>query len=293
MDDEPLSATNYDEGIINTMEQIAIKSSFKSLTAKYAKTIANKVLESYRGIKKLKIDRYIRYNSRSSDPLNKIEVRSTKPNNAFEENWTPLIPGDIIYYPCAFGIQIAEHFGVYIGMGYVIQVWCQKDCVTPSFLKVVTKMFDDEAEEQPNGYVLMTKLKHFTPGEKHICGDKNIYVYDPSTYRFTRQKIIENAIEKIGDFEYDILERDCQTFALQCATGDSCHVYRNKNGKSKELQKQRIEDTRLHLKSDQTQGLTKDHQRELDKQILISLQTELTNPEDIAEAEELFIKFNK
>ena len=44
------------------------------------------------------------------------------PDNALEENWTPLIPVDIIYYPCAFGIQSAEHFGVYIDMGFVIHV---------------------------------------------------------------------------------------------------------------------------------------------------------------------------
>jgi hypothetical protein len=131
MDDETLSETNYDERIMNTMEQFAIKSSFKNLTEEYTKIIANQILDSYRGITNFKIDRYIRYNKKNKDPLNKIEVRSTKPKNAFKENWTPLIPGDIIYYPCAFGLQIAEHFGVYIGMGYVIHVWCENDCVMP------------------------------------------------------------------------------------------------------------------------------------------------------------------
>lgn len=83
-----LSRTNYDEGIINTMENITRKSGFKNLTKTYTTIIANQILCSYISIDNLKIDRYIRYNKESSDPFNKIEVRSSIPDNALEENWT-------------------------------------------------------------------------------------------------------------------------------------------------------------------------------------------------------------
>ena len=63
-------------------------------------------------------------------------------------------------------------------------------------------LYDDEAEEPPNGYVLLTKLKHFSLGEEHRCVDKNIYVYDPTKYLIPRPQIIRNAIAKIGNFEY-------------------------------------------------------------------------------------------
>lgn len=290
-----LSRTNFDEAIINTMETIAKKSGFKNLTKQYTTTIANHILESYRGVENFKVDRYIRYNPESSDPYNKIEVKSSLPENALEENWTPLIPGDIVYYPCAFGVEIAEHFGVYIGMGFVIHVWCENDCIMPSFMKKALKiiaMFDTAEEEPPNGYVLMTKLKHFSPNLEYDCSDKNIYVYDPSKYVFNRHEIIRNAIRSIGVFEYNILESDCQTFALKCATGDLCHAFRHKNAKSKEIQRTRILNARFHLQPGEIQGLSKDQQHELDQQVLVALQGELINPEHKEKAKELFIKFS-
>jgi hypothetical protein len=289
-----LSRTNYDESIINTMEVLAKKSGFKNLTKKYTTTIANQILESYSHVANFKVDRYIRYNPESSDPYNKIEVKSSLPENALDENWTPLIPGDIIYYPCAFGVQLAEHFGVYIGMGFVIHVWCENDCVLPGFIKALKKIATfDTKDEPPNGYVLMTKLKHFTPGSRSDCSDKNIYVYDPSKYAFSRHQIIRNAIESIGDFEYNILESDCQTFALKCATGNVCHKFRNKNAQSKELQQTRIYDARVHLQPDEFQGLSQDQQHELDQQVLVALQGELINPADKEKAKQLFIRFSK
>ncbi len=289
-----LSRTNYDEAIINAMEYLAKKSGFKNLTKKYTTTIANKILESYSSIENFKVDRYIRFNRENSDPYNKVEVKSSKPDNAFQENWTPLIPGDIIYYPCAFGVQLAEHFGVYIGMGYVIHVWCESDCVMPSFVKALKKIatFDTE-NDPPNGFVLMTKLKHFTPGLRSDCDDKNIYVYDPSKYVFGRHQIIRNAIKSIGDFEYNILESDCQTFALKCATGELCHAFGNKHAKSKDLQRTRIYDSRFHLLPGEIQGLGQEQQHELDQHVLVALQSDLINEADKEKAKELFIKFNK
>jgi len=75
---------------------------------------------------------------------------------------------------------------------------------------------------------------------------------------------------------HNILESDCQTFALKCATGDLCHAFRHKNVKSKEIQRTRILDARIHLQPGEIQG-----------------QSELTKPADMKKAKELFIQFNQ
>ena len=62
---------------------------------------------------------------------------------------------------------------------------------------------------------------------------------------------------------------------------------------SNELRQERIKDRSLHLQPDQIQGLTKEQPHELDLLVLEALQSKLTDPEDIAEAEKLFTELNK
>lgn len=183
---------------------------------------------------KFKIDRYVKYDKKTD----KMIVRNQKPDKSL--NFTPLIPGDVIYYPCAFSLTFAEHFAIYIGDGWVIHHWCKDRCL----------FHDISKKDDPNGYVILTKLVYFhpPPDEKtniysiQTCGDKDIYVLDRTDAFLPRWQIIHNAADNIGIRNYKMTKEDCQTFALEMATNQcNKHMYLNKKRKSKRIRDYRYD----------------------------------------------------
>ena len=172
------------------------------------------------------------------DKINDENLPSEKERIEINQNelktYTPLIPGDIIYYPCAFERELQKHFGVYIGKGYEVHLW--------SAIK-------------GGGIVVLTTLRKFRPAIKGRCEDRTIYVLNRKNRKrqldfFNRKQIIQNAVNEIGKSRYNLLTSNCQHWSMKVSTG-KCFTFafkplRNKSlvGFSKEVKSNRLQNLR-------------------------------------------------
>ncbi len=118
--------------------------------------------------------------------------------------YTPLIPGDVIYYPCAVSKENQKHFGIYIGKGHVVHLW---SAITGG------------------GIVVLTTLREFKPNSTGTCRGQ-IYVLNRQyiekelkIYFKKRRDIVTRAVEDIGKSRYNLLSSNCQHWAMRIATG--------------------------------------------------------------------------
>lgn len=210
-----------------------------------------------------KIDRYVKF-IHGKTPSSFQEILEQKPGLAHLDvslerrldGYTPLIPGDVLYYPCAFGKQPIHHMGIYVGDGFVVNQWWEPT----SFIE---KIMGLTPWGSPNAYIVLMNIKDFTPPLNAECDDKDIYILDNETaskYLGTpfksRLEIINTALEMVGPNRYGFLPslmwapsqtHNCHSFALMVATGKNGLVHiDSKRIVSKILALKRINDNKLH-----------------------------------------------
>ncbi len=159
----------------------------------------------YRKIGELTDTKLIVDNDEKDDNETKTEYTLDELNELKKKKYTPLIPGDVIYYPCAFSKESQKHFGIYIGQGYVVHLW---SAITGG------------------GIVVLTTLREFKPNAKKNCEDRTIYVLNRQyiekelkIYFKKRTDIVKRAVEDIGKSRYNLLSSNCQHWSMRIATG--------------------------------------------------------------------------
>ena len=153
-------------------------------------------------------------------PESKIVLTNrTKLSMGDFNEYSPLIPGDVIFHNCALGMKLQKHFGIYVGGGYVVHLW---------------------SDSSEGGTVVVTTLKRFNPAAK-VCFDRRVHVLDnnyvASKYKllfFDRKQIIQRAVRDIGNYKYDLFSSNCQHWALKIATG-KCMSISLRFGENKQL----------------------------------------------------------
>ena len=163
------------------------------------------------------------------------EQKDTMTDDELKE-YKPLIPGDIIWYPCVGGFsnpQNTYHFGIYIGCGAVVHKQLQttgaygknslKETVfKPSKLDRIKLILPGGS---PGGAIIITDIRTFKPSDVQGC-EKNIYLLDPvEAQKILKQPYIEQdkmtiifkAVESmVTEFsEYSLLNSHCQDFVLK------------------------------------------------------------------------------
>jgi hypothetical protein len=257
-----------------------------------------------------KIDRYVKF-IHGKIPSSFQEILEQKPGLAHLDislerrldGYTPLIPGDVIYYPCAFGKQEVHHMGIYVGDGFVVNQWWEPGNFAEKFMGLTSW-------GSPNAYIILISLKDFIPPLDAICDDKNIYILDRETaskYLATpfksRLEIINTALDMVGPNKYSFVPsliwttsktHNCHSLALNIATGKCGLVHiDSKRTVSKILALKRINDKSLHsapknkFKEDpdiniEIEKLTEEYEKSLTtkKQILTTLVSSVSNIRD-------------
>lgn len=210
-----------------------------------------------------KIDRYVRF-IHGKSPSSFLEILEQSPGLAHLDvslerrldGYTPLIPGDVIYYPCAFGKQQIHHMGIYVGDGFVVNQWWEPTSILETMMGLLPW-------GSPNAYIVLMSIKDFVAPLDAECDDKDIYVLDHETASKylgvtfkSRLEIINTALEMVGPNRYSFLPslmwapsetHNCHSFALMVATGKCGLVHiDSKRNVSKILALKRMNDNRLH-----------------------------------------------
>lgn len=279
-------------------------------TAKIPQEIVLRLLDKlpqHKPDEHFKIDRYVKFID-GIIPSSFQEILEQKPGLAHLDislerrldGYTPLIPGDVIYYPCAFGKQEVHHMGIYVGDGFVVEQRWEPG----NFFQMIMGL---TSWGSPNAYIILISVKDFLPRLDFTCKDKNIYILDRETASIylgtpfkSRLEIINTALEMVGPNRYSFLPsliwttdktHNCHSFALMVATGkcDLVHLD-SKINVSKILALKRINDKSLHsapknkFKEDpdiniEIERLTEEYEKSLTikKKILTALVSSVSN----------------
>jgi hypothetical protein len=142
------------------------------------------------------------------------------------KNWTPLTPGDIIYYEGATGKCEFKHTAFYLGLGCTLELW----------------------NIDGKGVVVLSKLEYFKTSATEIsylfcgkCRKKKKYsvikkISDSEILNFYKVKvskkrpvILEEAADSIVGFEnsedYSVKSNNCQSFICNILTGEKTYNY--------------------------------------------------------------------
>lgn len=123
-----------------------------------------------------------------------------------------LTPGDQLYYSGAFGYQGAQHHGIYIGQGYVIEVGGGG---VPAITGIEDVLCALNLKSSPaKGIVGLSRLQDFNRPGKQVS--KIVYREQD---RLPRRETIRRAIELLGRWNYRLQQSNCEHFATYVATG--------------------------------------------------------------------------
>ena len=122
--------------------------------------------------------------------------------------YSHLKPGDHVFYRGAFGIELAEHHGLYVGGGWIVEAWInssvdgyQRALLTP---------------EIRAGMVDARTLSEFNDG-----GAKVVFIreYIPHRTPEQRKEAVHRAIESFGTRGYNLMRANCEHFVCEVVAG--------------------------------------------------------------------------
>jgi len=126
-------------------------------------------------------------------------------NDPFNFPADRIVPGSVLFVDNYFiGFSTYQHYGIYLGNERVIH-----------FAPVEGQEFNilNLQESFRNAVIHVSSLDDFL-GARALQIDRNI------EKRFSDQEIIQRAMSKLGQKEYDLFTNNCEHFARWCVTGD-------------------------------------------------------------------------
>lgn len=121
---------------------------------------------------------------------------------------TGLRPGDHVYYRGAFGLEMAEHHGIYVGNRYMVEAWVNTS--VDGYYKALAS-----AEFRP-GMVSARTVEEFTDN-----GSKVIFVreYSPDRTPKERMEAVHRALDAFGTRGYNLFRANCEHFVCEMVMG--------------------------------------------------------------------------
>lgn len=128
--------------------------------------------------------------------------------NGVPEEYTFVVPGDHLFYRGAFGIELAEHHGLYIGGGWVVEAWVNSS--VEGFRRALV------TPEIHAGMVDARSLAEFNDG-----GAKVVFIreYIPPRTADERREAVRRAIESFGTRGYNLMRANCEHFVCEVVVG--------------------------------------------------------------------------
>lgn len=129
-------------------------------------------------------------------------------SNGVPEEYTYMVPGDHIFYRGAFGVELAEHHGLYVGGGWIVEAWVNSS--VEGFQRALA------TPEIRAGMVDSRTLAEFNDG-----GAKVVFIreYIPPRTVEERKEAVRRAIESFGTRGYNLMRANCEHFVCEMVAG--------------------------------------------------------------------------